>query len=219
MSKAQSIIYILSVSFLYSQTVLPIALADTGFDAFKLLPENPVAMPVVQQKALTSLLLAVTGSSSTSSSEKAVRFVGEFAGVGSAHKRLKPLLLLMLSTDLKDVSEAAYLIIHRIMVSTGAFGMNLGEVRLWLDALVGWKFDKFQEPQATGERTELDLRNNLTSDTVHGSLIDFLAEAVGSISQSIYKYLERLHSTLSTLMLESDVGHTTSIDMVSKGKF
>ncbi|KAL3696543.1 hypothetical protein R1sor_010619 [Riccia sorocarpa] len=185
------------------QRVLPVALADTGFDAFKLLPDNPMSMPVVQQKALSGLLLAVTGY--TNSSEKPRQNIGESAGVGSAYKRLKPLLLLMLTTDSEDVSEAAYYILEKIMISTGAFDQNPAEIRLWLDALVAWKIRKSHQLRNSNEGTDMYLKNSLSAGTIHASLVDFLADAVTSVSRNIYRYLNRLQQNLSKFTLESDM--------------
>ncbi|KAL2643291.1 hypothetical protein R1flu_010878 [Riccia fluitans] len=194
------------------QKVLPIALADTGFDAFKLLPDNPIHMPIVQQNALTALLLGVTGYTTTSS-DNPRRVIGEFVGIGSAYKRLKPLLLLMLTTESKNVSEAAYYIIQRIMMITGAFDHNPAEISLWLDALVAWKIRKGHGLRSSKEDMNMCLKNSLSAGTIHASLVDFLAEAVGSVGRNIYRYLDRLQQNLSKFTLESDMDDIKSSDL------
>lgn len=167
---------------------LPVAMADTGFDAFKLLPDDPTTLSGIQQKSLSALLLAATGSSSSLPSEEYGWISGGAAGFGSAYRNFKQLLMFMLISEGKDVNDAVYEVVHRVMGSTGAFESNPMEISLWLDLLVLWKIDK--------------------PASAYASLVDFLSGAVSSMGQNSYKYLDSLHSILSDYVLLEDADNS-----------
>jgi hypothetical protein len=196
------------------QMALPIAIADTGFDAFKLLPDDLSVLSITQQKSLSALLLAATGSTL----EEVGGFAGGFAGFGSAYKNFKQLLNLMLTSDAKEVRDTMSDVAHRVMVSTGAFESNLQEISMWLDFLLLWKVDETGISwDAEGKKASVQSQST-SSASLYASLVDFLSEAVSMIGQNSYKYLDLLHSILSDYVLHENTEHSDPQSISSPSK-
>ncbi|CAM6096475.1 unnamed protein product [Calypogeia fissa] len=186
------------------QVALPVAMADTGFDAFKLLPDDPSLLSTVQQRSLSALLLAATGSGTSLPLGEVGWVFGGFAGFGSAYKSFKQLLMFMLISEVKDVRDAVYEVAHRVMSSTGAFESNPMEISLWLDLLLQWKIEKSNISNDLEEIINVVRRGDIRPGSTYASLVEFLSEAVSSIGQNSYKYLDSLHSILSKYVLQED---------------
>ncbi|KAG0562635.1 hypothetical protein KC19_9G161300 [Ceratodon purpureus] len=179
------------------QRVLPVAFADKGFDPFKLLPSDPLQLSLAQQKAFLSLLLATTGAprNVSHSNRTAYRLV-EAGGSGSIYKHVKPLLKLMIGSTVDQIRDSTHLLASRIMVSTGAFESNTWESTLWLDHLFRLEGKSMNTGCDSEDNVGDDLKQHVLG-SIGECVVGFVAEAVGSVGRTLYKYFDQLFSLLS----------------------
>lgn len=200
-----------------AQRVLPVAFADKSFDPFKLLPSDPMALSLAQQKAFLSLLLATTDPPRNVSqrNQSTYRLV-EAGSSGFMYKHVKPLLKLMIGSSVDHIRDATHLLASRIMVSTGAFESNTWESNLWLDHLSRLE----GKSMVTGCNAD-DSQGEHLSQHVLGSIgecvVGFLGEAVGSVARTLYKYFDQLFSLLSAHSLgEASTEHPKELSGTSR---
>jgi nucleolar pre-ribosomal-associated protein 1 len=104
----------------------------------------------------------------------------------SMYKHLQPLISIFLNSKGKNIRDPAYQLVHIAMVSTGAFEGNLWEIDCWL------VFEQFFEASPV--------------------VIPFLCDAVSTVGNSLYKYMDQMRDLISgtvlVLMAVSDLtGH------------
>jgi len=189
---------VLDVLALYQRT-LPIALIECSFDAFKLLPEEPLLLSTFQQKSVLSLLLESTGGLRFS----APGCEGPGSGTGQLYKYLRPLLKLMLYSPKKYIRKDAHLLAYRAMLSTSAFDRNKGEVGVWFSFL-----PVYNSAQVLKESQEVHSPESLVGDmfgSLGSTVVSFLCDAVSTVGKNLYKYLDELHSLLSKHSSEEDL--------------
>ena len=180
------------------------AFADKGFDPFKLLPSDPLRLSLAQQKAFLSLLLATTGTPrNVSQSNRTMHRVAEAGGSGSIYKHVKPLLKLMIGSNVDHIRDSTHLLTSRIMVSTGAFESNAWESTLWLDHLFRLE-GKPMNTRCSSEDSQGDNLNQHVLGSIGECVVGFVAEAVGSVGRTLYKYFDQLFSLLSAHSLGED---------------
>lgn len=180
-----------------AQRVLPVAFADKGFDPFKLLPSDPLRLSLAQQKAFLSLLLATTGAPRTGSqSNRTIKNLVEAGGSGSIYKHVKPLLKLMTGSNIDHIRDSTLLLSSRILVGTGAFESNICESNLWLDHLFRLE-GKSINTKGDSEDIQGDNLNQHVLGSIGECVVGFVAEAVGSVGRTLYKYFDQLFSLLS----------------------
>lgn len=195
-----------------AQRVLPVAFADKSFDPFKLLPSDPMALSLAQQKAFLSLLLATTDPprNVSQSNQSAYRHV-EAGSSGSMYKHVKPLLKLMIGSSVDHIRDGTHLLASRIMVSTGAFESNVWEPNLWLDHL-----SRLEGKLMVTRCNPNDSLGEYLSQHVLGSVgecvVGFVAEALGSVGRTLYKYFDQLFALLSAHSLgEGSTQHSKEL--------
>ncbi|XP_078175760.1 ribosome 60S biogenesis amino-terminal protein isoform X3 [Carex rostrata] len=97
---------------------------------------------------------------------------GDFERVPeSMYKHLQPLISIFLYSKGKHIRDQAYQLIRAAMISTGAFEGNLWEVDCWL------VFEQFFE--------------------VSSVVIPFLCDAVSTVGNSLYKYMDQMRNLIS----------------------
>lgn len=180
------------------------AFADKGFDPFKLLPSDPIALSLAQQKAFLSLLLATTDPPRNVS--HSTYRLGEG---GYMYKHVKPLLKLMIGSSVDHIRDSTHLLATRIMVSTGAFESYTSEPNLWLDHLL--------RLEGKSMVTESNAENSQRELALGEAVVGFLAEAVGSVGRTLYKYFDQLFSLLSAHSLGE--GSSEHSNILSGTKF
>ncbi|XP_057843357.2 uncharacterized protein LOC131052770 isoform X2 [Cryptomeria japonica] len=197
----ESVLYtkVLDVLGLYQRT-LSISTSECSFDAFKLLPEEPLHLSTSHQQAILSLLVEATGGLNLPSSG----FESHRPITGQLYKYLRPLLKLMLYSPAKDVRRYAHLLAYRAMLSTCAFERNKGEIEVWFSFLSVQNsaevvIKKSQEIQMH-ECKISDMSGGLAS-----TVVEFLCDAVSTVGKNLFKYLDEQHCLLSTLSSREDL--------------
>eukprot|EP01018_Ginkgo_biloba_P010433 Gb_10021 [translate_table: standard] len=177
---------------------LPIALVDCSFDAFKLLPDDPLLLSSCQQQSLLSLLIDSTGGFGLC----ALGSEGPGSGTVQTYKYLQPLLKLMLYSSVKDIRTYSSRLAYRAMLSTCAFERNKGEVEMWVSFLPVHKSEQSCEQDLLKGRLEIYSQESSADDMsapLASSVIAFLCDAVSTVGKNLYKYLDTLQSLLSKL--------------------
>lgn len=194
--------------------MLPVAFADKGFDPFKLLPSDPMQLSLLQQEAFLSLLLSTTGCLQKGSpkNNSTLKFV-DLSGSGLMYKHVKPLLKMIVGSNVERVRNSAYVLASRFMLSTGAFDSNAWEATMWLDHLL-----RLEGITSNNSREGLldETHSNQTSlGHIGDVVVGFLSEAVGTVGRTLYKHLDQLFALLSANSLEDgsiDVHYKSSGD-------
>nr|GLL17945.1 uncharacterized protein LOC109190705 isoform X2 [Ipomoea trifida] len=149
---------------------------EGSFDFFKVLPSNPLALPIILQQSLLSLLIERIGWSSTS--EPAFRAQSQL------YKNLLPLLNLLIYTSDKSVKDQAYILAKAAILSTGAFDNNPREVCTWFLFIPG-----YSEGSALAGEVEREMFRKLSS-----VVLSFLCDAVSTAGNNLFKYMDLLRS-------------------------
>lgn len=160
---------------LFLQRTMPNML-EGSFDFFKVLPSNPLALPIILQQSLLSLLIERIGWSSTS--EPAFRAQSQL------YKNLLPLLNLLIYTSDKSVKDQAYILAKAAILSTGAFDNNPREVCTWFLFIPG-----YSEGSALAGEVEREMFRKLSS-----VVLSFLCDAVSTAGNNLFKYMDLLRS-------------------------
>ncbi|KAH9322917.1 hypothetical protein KI387_017556, partial [Taxus chinensis] len=197
----ESMLYtkVLDVLGLYQRT-LPIAMIECSFDAFKLLPEEPLHLSTFQHRSILSLLVESTGGINLPASG----FEGPRPFTGQLYKYLRPLLKLLLYSPANDVRRYARLLANKAMLSTHAFERNKGEIEVW------FSFFPVQNRAVViiKESQEMQLQDSSGSNMCGGlasTVMEFLCNAVSTVGKNLFKYLDELHCLLSKLSSIGDL--------------
>ncbi|VFQ63467.1 unnamed protein product [Cuscuta campestris] len=165
---------------------------EGSFDFFKLLPSNPLALPIILQHSLLSLLTEDIGWSSTS--ETASRAQTQF------YKHLLPLLNLLIYSPERSIKDHAYALAKAAMLSTGAFDNNPREVCAWFMFIPG-----YGEGYALAGDLKLEIFRKLSS-----GVLSFLCDAVSTVGNNMFKYMDLLRSYIHKSEEGKDVSATFS---------
>ncbi|KAI5062882.1 hypothetical protein GOP47_0021429 [Adiantum capillus-veneris] len=150
------------------QGIMPMAIVDSSFDVFKLMPDDPDCLTLSQQKALLKLLLAASGNPCRRGAGFRPR-VG-FENLHSRHlyRYLKPILKFTLGSRIKWIKQQWQLLAYRAMICCGAFENNSSEIGVWLQFLP-------------------------FCDNV---VLSFLCDAVETVGRNVDKYVDTLVSII-----------------------
>ncbi|XXG86023.1 hypothetical protein AAC387_Pa11g1011 [Persea americana] len=176
---------LLDVLTFYLRT-MPFGL-EGSFDIFKMLPSNPLIIPVSQQQSLLSLLMVYIGQSCGS------RF--PVRGPELMYKHLQPIVDLFIHSSIKGVQDQAYVLAKTAMFSTGAFDGNPSEIDVWFSFLPGYSRDK-SSLESEGSEVFRDLSR---------VVISFFCDAVSTMGNNLYKYLDNMRSLSSKLQGIEDI--------------
>ena len=120
----------------------------------------------------------------------------EAGGSRSIYKHLRPLLKLIMGSTVDHIRDSTHLLTSRIMVNTGAFESNTWESTLWLDHLFRLE-GKSMNTRCNSEDSQGYNLNQHVLGSFGECVIGFVAEAVGSVGRTLYKYFDQLFSLLS----------------------
>ncbi|CAH9077203.1 unnamed protein product [Cuscuta europaea] len=181
---------LLDVLKLYYRTMSD--MLEGSFDFSKLLPSNPLALPVILQHSLLSLITESIGLSSTS--EPATRAQTQL------YKHLLPLLNLLIYSPERSIKDQAYSLAKAAMLSTGAFDNNPREVCAWLMFIPGY---------GDGCTIAVDMKLKVFRKLSSG-ILSFLCDAVSTAGNHIFKYMDLLRSYIRKCQDGKDVSVTFS---------
>ncbi|XP_010267868.1 PREDICTED: uncharacterized protein LOC104604974, partial [Nelumbo nucifera] len=170
---------------LYLRT-MPIG-AEGAFDFFKLLPSDPLTLSSILQRSLLSLLV-----------EHIKWTPGNRVSIRAPHlmyKHLQQFINLLIFSPRKEIKDQAYVLSRAAMLSTGAFDRNINEIDAWFLFLPGYDRDK---PSAKSQGIE-------ALQHLSAVVISFLCDAVSTIGNNLYKYLDRARCIISKLKGVEDV--------------
>ncbi|XP_055805226.1 uncharacterized protein LOC129874030 isoform X2 [Solanum dulcamara] len=157
------------------------------FDFFKILPNNPLALPTMLQQTLLSLLQEHVGWSSKC--EIATRVHSQM------YKHLLPFLDLLMFSPNRDIKDQAYILAKTSMYSTGAFDKNPKEICSWFFFIPGYSKDNM-----LGGAVGCDIYRKLSSPVRL-----FLRDAVIESGNKLFYYLDLLRSSLSSIPGTKDI--------------
>lgn len=160
---------------------------EGSFDIFKMLPSNPLIIPVRQQQSLLSLLMVYIGQSCGS------RF--PVRGPELMYKHLQPIVDLFIHSSIKGVQDQAYVLAKTAMLSTGAFDGNPSEIDVWFSFLPGYSRDK-SSLESEGSEVFQDLSR---------VVISFFCDAVSTMGNNLYKYLDNMRSLSKLQGIEGNI--------------
>ncbi|KAF9589226.1 hypothetical protein IFM89_020664 [Coptis chinensis] len=155
---------------------------EKSFDFFKVLPSNPFTLSISQQQSLLSLLIEYIGWSplNRTSTVKPPNMM---------YKHLHPLLDLLMYSPVKDIQDQAYILTQAAMLSTGLFDRNCLEIDAWLAFLPGYRRDKSSMGSAAVE----------VFQDWSKVVVSFLCDAVSTMGNNLYKYMDHLRCLTSNL--------------------
>ncbi|XP_042413782.1 uncharacterized protein LOC122002620 isoform X1 [Zingiber officinale] len=166
--------------------ILPSAF-EGSFDFFKILPSNILSLPIAQQQSLLYLLVESIGQSPGSSASARIP---DFM-----YKHLQPLINLLIYSPSKEIKDLAYILAKSSLISTGAFDQNISEVDAWMISLPG--FSRASYSSVDNKRAE-------AFRSLYSVVISFLCDAVSTVGNSLYKYLDQMHKLISNLEIFHD---------------
>lgn len=166
--------------FSFLQKTMPTMLEGL-FDFFKILPNNPLALPTMLQQALLSLLQEHVGWSSKCEIASRVH--------PQMYKHLLPFLELSMYSQNRDIKDQAYSLAKASMYSTGAFDQNPKEICSWFFFIPGYRKDDM-----LGGAVGCDIYKKLSSP-----ILLFLRDAVIETGNKLFYYLNLLRSSLSSI--------------------
>ncbi|XP_047968873.1 uncharacterized protein LOC125212686 [Salvia hispanica] len=150
---------------------MPMAM-ERSVDFFKLIPNNPLALPTILQQSLLQLLNEHVSQIS--------KDVTPITSPPQMYRHLHPFLILLVGSPLKQIKEQAYALAETAILSTGAFDKNVKEICAWFFFIPGYT-DNF-----LGE-LEVQILQELSS-----VIVSFLCDAVSTTGNNLYKYMESL---------------------------
>lgn len=145
---------------------------ERSVDFFKLIPNNPLALPTILQQSLLQLLNEHVSQIS--------KDVTPITSPPQMYRHLHPFLILLVGSPLKQIKEQAYALAETAILSTGAFDKNVKEICAWFFFIPGYT-DNF-----LGE-LEVQILQELSS-----VIVSFLCDAVSTTGNNLYKYMESL---------------------------
>lgn len=163
----------------YLRTV-PIAF-EGSIDLFKLLrPLDPFSLSMDQQSLLSLL----------------VEYIGQTPGGRTSAKapdlytHLKPIVNILLYSQVEGIRDQAFVLARAAMISTGAFDQNLCEIDAWLICLPGYYMKSYSAD------------NREAAESIHqlsAVVISFLCEAVSTVGNHLHKYLDDMRKLINKL--------------------
>ncbi|XP_073033486.1 uncharacterized protein [Primulina eburnea] len=156
---------------IYHRT-MPMALEGL-FDLYRFLPSNPLSLPSILQLSLLQFL-----------SEHICQFSRDMCPVRTQvqmYKHLHSFIVLLMYSPVREIKEHAYHLAKAAMSSTGAFD-NSREICAWFSFIPGYGCN---HPYVSD--VEVEIFQKLSS-----VIISFLCDAVSTIGNNLYKYMEFL---------------------------
>ncbi|XP_057980376.1 uncharacterized protein LOC131166095 isoform X2 [Malania oleifera] len=163
------------------------ALLEGSFDFFKIIPSNPFALPTVLQQSLLSFLIECIGWCP----KRGI----PVRTAPMMYKHLHPFINLLIYSSFRDIKDQAYVLAQAAMLSTGAFDKNSREIVAWFLFLPGYSNDTFSV-----EDERMEVFQNLSS-----VVVSFLCDAISSVGNNLFKYLNRVRSCAYHLKGTKDV--------------
>lgn len=157
----------------FLQRTMPMAM-EGFFDFFKFLPNNPLALPTILQQSLLQLLNEYVGQFS--------KDVSHIRTPPQMYRHLHPFIMLLMGSRVGQIKEQAYALAKAAILSTGAFDNNLKEIYVWFFFVPGYSADNVYV-----EHLEVETFQELSS-----VIVSFLCDAVSTIGNNLYKYMELL---------------------------
>ncbi|KAL1553203.1 diphosphoinositol-polyphosphate diphosphatase [Salvia divinorum] len=145
---------------------------ERSVDFFKLIPNNPLALPTILQQSLLQLLNEHVGQIS--------KDVTPVTSPPQMYRHLHPFLVLLVGSPLKQIKEQAYTLAEAAILSTGAFDKNIKEICAWFFFIPGYTDHFLGEP-------DVQILQELSS-----VIVSFLCDAVSTTGNNLYKYMESL---------------------------
>jgi len=162
------------------QRTVPLAI-EGSFDFFKILPADPSSLSTYQLESLLSLLLeCIQQAPGGTITARAPKFM---------YKHLQRIINILISSHVKGIQEQAYVLARAAMISSGAFEQNFSEVDAWLFSLTGYCMKSYTA-DSKGAGTTHDLPVVISS---------FLSDAVSTIGNNLFKYLDQMRELISRL--------------------
>jgi nucleolar pre-ribosomal-associated protein 1 len=132
-----------------------------------------------EQQSLLSLLLEYSGQSrGCLDPERAPE---------SMYKYLKPLVYIMLHSQMKNIRDQAYILVKAAMASSGAFDHSFTEIDAWLVILPG-----YEAKWCVRENLRVGAPNKLSH-----IVIPFLCDVISVVGNNLYKYQEHTRKLIS----------------------
>ncbi|XP_058070405.1 uncharacterized protein LOC131219338 isoform X2 [Magnolia sinica] len=176
---------LLDVLTLYLRTLL--FGLDGSFDFFKILPSNPLILPINVQQSLLSLLIEYIGQSPGSSVSIRVPDL--------LYKHLQSLINLLIYSPVKGIQDQAYVLARAAMLSTGAFHRNPAEIDAWFLFLPGYNKNNCSV-RSKGDEVFRDLS---------AAVVSFFCDSVSTVGNNLYKHLDHLRRLVSKLEVVEDL--------------
>lgn len=146
---------------------------EGSVDFFKLIPNNPLALPTILQQSLLQLL-----------NEHVSQFSKDVTPITSPpqmYRHLHPFLVLLVGSPHKQIKVQAYALAKAAILSTGAFDKNVKEICAWFFFIPGYNTDHILG--------DLDVQIFQELSSV---IVSFLCDAVSTTGNNLYKYMESL---------------------------
>ncbi|CAA6659829.1 unnamed protein product [Spirodela intermedia] len=176
---------LLDVLKLYLRT-LPLTL-EGSFDFMKIISNNPSKLSINLQESVLSLLLEYTGQAREG--KTSVRMPPMM------YKSLHPLISLLIFSPVQKIRSKVFTLAKTAMISTGAFDHNLSEIEAWFLFLPGFYKDNCSE----------EFHGVVKLKDLSTVVISFLCDAVSTVANNLYKYLEQLRVFISQLNGQEDI--------------
>ncbi|XP_078434364.1 ribosome 60S biogenesis amino-terminal protein isoform X2 [Wolffia australiana] len=165
---------------------LPLTL-EGSFDFMKILTSNPLKLSTTLQESVVSLLVEYTVQECEG--QTTIR------APPAMHKSLHVLIGLFLFSPIQTVRSKALTLAKRALLNTGAFDQNISEIEAWLHYLPGYCDENlFEENQGA-----------LTLKNLYSVGISFFCEAISTVANNLYKYLDQLRAFVIALKDQEDV--------------
>ncbi|XP_057798932.1 uncharacterized protein LOC131014835 [Salvia miltiorrhiza] len=151
---------------------MPMAM-EGSVDFFKLIPNNPLALPMILQQSLLQLLNEHVSQFSKN--------VTPITNPPQMYRHLHPFIVLLVGSPLKQIKEQAYALAKAAILSTGAFDKNVKEICAWFFFIPGYNTYNILR--------DLDVQIYQELSSV---IVSFLCDAVSTTGNNLYKYMESL---------------------------
>ena len=154
--------------------MLPLTL-EGSFDFMKILTNDPSKLSITLQESALSLLLEYAGQAHEGQTIARVPPV--------MYKSLHLLLDLLIFSPNHMIRSKVFTLAKTAMISTGAFDHSISEIEAWLLLLPGYWKDTCCPDELQGALKLKDL---------FSVVISFFCDAVSTMANNLYKYLDQL---------------------------
>lgn len=152
---------------------------DGSFDFFRVIPPNLLDLSKDEQQSLLSLLIEYSGQCEGRWDPDSVP--------QSMFKHWKPLIDIMLHSQVKSIRDQAYILVKAALASSGAFDQNFAEIDAWLVFLPGYEA-KWCVRKSLGVGASNKLSHIVTP---------FLCDTISVVGNNLYKYHEHMRNLIS----------------------